>query len=105
MSKKIISLFLCLGLLLSGCQLAQPEVTKTNQGDTPVQPDPLAGVYLTLEPIILEDGTDRLQAQKVSGEDARFAFPGVEGLLLGSFWISEGEGFWSMERPRTVSPT
>ena len=44
MGKKVISLFLCLGLLLSGCQLAQPEATKTNQGDTSVQPDQLAGV-------------------------------------------------------------
>lgn len=103
MGKKIISLFFCLGLLLSGCQLAQPEATKTNQGDTPVQPDQLAGVYLTQEPIILEDGTDRLQARKVSGEDTSFAFPGVEGLLLGSFWIPEGEGFWSMECSRGMS--
>ncbi len=113
MYKKIIAMCLCLGLMLTGCQLAQPEETQTTQDDTqmtqgdalesPVQPDPLAGVYLTLEPIILEDGTDRLQAKKVSGEDTRFAFPGVEGLLLGSFWISEGEGFWSMECSRGMS--
>ena len=113
MYKKIIAMCLCLGLMLTGCQLAQPEETQTTQDDTqmtqgdalesPVQPDPLAGVYLTLEPIILEDGTDRLQAQKVSGEDTRFAFPGLEGLLLGSFWISEGEGFWSMECSRGMS--
>lgn len=109
MYKKIIAMCLCLGLMLTGCQLAQPEETQTTQDDTqitqgdapesPVQPDQLAGVYLTLEPIILEDGTDRLQAQKVSGEDTRFAFPGVEGLLLASFWITEPEngGFWSMD--------
>lgn len=106
MHKKIIAMCLCLGLFLSGCQLAQPEETKTTQGETlesPVQMERLAGVYLTLEPIVLEAGTDRIQAQKVSGEDSRYAFPGVEGLLLGSFWIPEGEGFWSMECSRGMS--
>ena len=106
MYKKIIAMCLCLGLFLSGCQLAQPEETKTTQGETlesPVQMERLAGVYLTLEPIVLEAGTDRIQAQKVSGEDSRYAFPGVEGLLLGSFWIPEGEGFWSMECSRGMS--
>ncbi len=102
MYKKIIAMCLCLGLFLSGCQLAQPEETKTTQGETlesPVQMERLAGVYLTLEPIVLEAGTDRIQAQKVSGEDSRYAFPGVEGLLLASFWITEPEngGFWSMD--------
>ena len=102
MHKKIIAMCLCLGLFLSGCQLAQPEETKTTQGETlesPVQMERLAGVYLTLEPIVLEAGTDRIQAQKVSGEDSRYAFPGVEGLLLASFWITEPEngGFWSMD--------
>lgn len=102
MYKKIIAMCLCLGLFLSGCQLAQPEETKTTQGETlesPVQMERLAGVYITLEPIVLEAGTDRIQAQKVSGEDSRYAFPGVEGLLLGSFWITEPEngGFWSMD--------
>ncbi|HIQ67252.1 MAG TPA: hypothetical protein IAB74_01915 [Candidatus Faecousia excrementigallinarum] len=106
MHKKIIAMCLCLGLFLSGCQLAQPEETKTTQGETlesPVQMERLAGVYITLEPIVLEAGTDRIQAQKVSGEDSRYAFPGVEGLLLGSFWIPEGEGFWSMECSRGMS--
>lgn len=109
MSKKIIALLLCLGLMLTGCQLAQPEETQTTQDDTqmtqgdvsesPVQMERLAGVYLTLEPIVLEEGTDRIQAQKTSGEDIRYAFPGVEGLLLASFWITEPEngGFWSMD--------
>ena len=102
MYKKIIAMCLCLGLFLSGCQLAQPEETKTTQGETlesPVQMERLAGVYITLEPIVLEAGTDRIQAQKVSGEDSRYAFPGVEGLLLASFWITEPEngGFWSMD--------
>lgn len=102
MYKKIIAMCLCLGLLLSGCQLAQTEETKITQGDTlesPVQIERLAGAYITLEPIILEAGTDRIQAQKTSGEDTRYAFPGVEGLLLASFWITEPEngGFWSMD--------
>ena len=102
MYKKIIAMCLCLGLLLSGCQLAQTEETKTTQGDTlesPVQIERLAGAYITLEPIVLEAGTDRIQAQKTSGEDTRYAFPGVEGLLLASFWITEPEngGFWSMD--------
>lgn len=109
MYKKIIALLLCLGLMLTGCQLAQPEETQTTQDDTqmtqgdasesPVQMERLAGVYLTLEPVVLEEGTDRIQAQKVSGEDTRYAFPGVEGLLLASFWITEPEngGFWSMD--------
>lgn len=109
MSKKIIALLLCLGLMLTGCQLAQPEETQTTQDDTqmtqgdasesPVQMERLAGVYLTLEPIVLEEGTDRIQAQKTSGEDIRYTFPGVEGLLLASFWITEPEngGFWSMD--------
>ena len=102
MYKKIIAMCLCLGLFLSGCQLAQPEETKTTQGETlesPVQMERLAGVYITLEPIVLEAGTDRIQAQKVSREDSRYAFPGVEGLLLASFWITEPEngGFWSMD--------
>ena len=67
MYKKIIAMCLCLGLLLSGCQLAQTEETKTTQGDTlesPVQIERLAGAYITLEPIVLEAGTDRIQAQK-----------------------------------------
>lgn len=109
MYKKIIAMCLCLGLMLTGCQLAQPEETQTTQDDTqmtqgdasesPVQMERLAGVYLTLEPIVLEEGTDRIQAQKTSGEDIRYAFPGVEGLLLASFWITEPEngGFWSMD--------
>ena len=102
MYKKIIATCLCLGLLLSGCQLAQTEETKITQGDTlesPVQIERLAGAYITLEPIVLEAGTDRIQAQKTSGEDTRYAFPGVEGLLLASFWITEPEngGFWSMD--------
>lgn len=109
MYKKIIAMCLCLGLMLTGCQLAQPEETQTTQDDTqmtqgdasesPVQMERLAGVYITLEPIVLEAGTDRIQAQKVSGEDSRYAFPGVEGLLLASFWITEPEngGFWSMD--------
>lgn len=109
MYKKIIAMCLCLGLMLTGCQLARPEETQTTQDDTqmtqgdasesPVQMERLAGVYLTLEPIVLEEGTDRIQAQKTSGEDTRYAFPGVEGLLLASFWITEPEngGFWSMD--------
>lgn len=102
MYKKIVAMCLCLGLLLSGCQLAQPEETKTTQADTlesPVQLERLAGVYVTLEPIILEDGTDRIQAQEVTGEGTRYTFPGVEGLLLASFWIAEPEngGFWSLD--------
>ena len=34
MYKKIIAMCLCLGLMLTGCQLAQPEETQTTQDDT-----------------------------------------------------------------------
>lgn len=89
MHKKIIAMCLCLGLFLSGCQLAQPEETKTTQGETlesPVQMERLAGVYLTLEPIVLEAGTDRIQARRCPGRIAVMPSPGWRDCC----WVPSG---------------